>query len=297
VETKTMPALGHDWGNWSTVKEPTCAAKGSQERVCKRDSNHKETKDIDPLGHDWGEWAITKQPTCTEKGVQTRTCKRDSSHKETKDIPATGHDWDAGKVTKQPTWTAPGEMVYTCKNNPAHTKTVKLDSITKPNNTVCAFGPRLRDSSTILYPNVTDLWYMYTPFSVQAIKDAPGSKVEYELVASNTDIVGKVTLSIVDDELTVDYTLASNTIKITYEFFTILNQITDLNKYEPEDLRSLALQRREPMNIQEYFGDDDQLVLYFCSRCNYSYSPAFRDLAYNSVPHQQLLQQMLALID
>ncbi len=297
VETKPLPALGHDWGNWSTVKEPTCAAKGSQERVCKRDSSHKETKDIDPLGHDWGEWAVTKQPTCTEKGVQTRTCKRDSSHKETKDIPATGHDWDAGKVTKQPTWTTPGEMVYTCKNNPAHTKTVKLDSITKPNNTVCAFGPRLRDSSTILYPNVTDLWYMYTPFSVQAIKDAPGSKVEYELVASNTDIVGKVTLSIVDDELTVDYTLASNTIKITYEFFTILNQITDLNKYEPEDLRSLALQRREPMNIQEYFGDDDQLVLYFCSRCDYSYSPAFRDLAYNSVPHQQLLQQMLSLID
>ena len=297
VESKPLNALGHDWGNWETVKEPTCTAKGSQQRVCKRDSSHKETKEIAALGHDWGDWKTTKEPTCTAKGSKERVCKRDSSHKETQEIPATGHNWDEGKITKQPTWTEQGEILYTCKNDPSHTKTAKLDSITKPNNTVCAFGPRLRDSSTILYPNVTDLWYMYTPFSVQAIKDAPGSKVEYELVASNTDIVGKVTLSIVDDELILDYTLASDTIKITYEFFTILNQITELNRYEPEDLRALAMQKRVPMNIQEYFGDDDQLVLYFCSRCNYSYSPAFKDLAYNSVPHQQLLQQMLALID
>ena len=47
-------------------------------------------EDIDALGHEWGEWVVVKEPTAKEDGLQERTCKRDPSHKETQVIPALG---------------------------------------------------------------------------------------------------------------------------------------------------------------------------------------------------------------
>lgn len=50
--TKTIPATGHDWGEWETTKEPTATEPGERRRVCKNDSSHVETKEIPPLGPD-----------------------------------------------------------------------------------------------------------------------------------------------------------------------------------------------------------------------------------------------------
>ena len=42
---------------------------------------------IPATGHDWGEWQVTKEATATEKGEETRVCKNDPSHTETREIP------------------------------------------------------------------------------------------------------------------------------------------------------------------------------------------------------------------
>lgn len=42
---------------------------------------------IDPIGHDWGEWTIIKEATETEEGIMQRICNNDHSHIETKSIP------------------------------------------------------------------------------------------------------------------------------------------------------------------------------------------------------------------
>jgi hypothetical protein len=39
-------ALGHDWGEWTTLREATTTSEGEQERRCKRDNSHIETKAI-----------------------------------------------------------------------------------------------------------------------------------------------------------------------------------------------------------------------------------------------------------
>ena len=44
-----IPKLGHDWGDWTVVKEPTVDEEGLEERVCKNDPTHKEQKPIDKL--------------------------------------------------------------------------------------------------------------------------------------------------------------------------------------------------------------------------------------------------------
>ncbi|MBQ6395573.1 MAG: carbohydrate-binding domain-containing protein [Atopobiaceae bacterium] len=45
-----IPALGHDWGEWETTKEPTATESGESQRVCKNDPTHVETETIPPLG-------------------------------------------------------------------------------------------------------------------------------------------------------------------------------------------------------------------------------------------------------
>ncbi|MCR5118476.1 MAG: hypothetical protein K6B44_02505 [Lachnospiraceae bacterium] len=46
ITPKTIPALGHDWGEWKVTKEATETEEGEEERVCKRDPSHKETRVI-----------------------------------------------------------------------------------------------------------------------------------------------------------------------------------------------------------------------------------------------------------
>lgn len=54
-EPGILSALGHDFGDWTTVEEATCTADGKKERVCKRNMcGQKETDIISKTGHDFG---------------------------------------------------------------------------------------------------------------------------------------------------------------------------------------------------------------------------------------------------
>ena len=44
---------GHDFGAWTVVKEATCLEEGKEERVCSRDSNHKEERTISKGSHNF----------------------------------------------------------------------------------------------------------------------------------------------------------------------------------------------------------------------------------------------------
>ena len=73
---KDVAPLGHAWGGWHVVLEPTCTEKGCEERVCYRDSSHVEKRWLDPLGHDWSDWYVLKAPTYTEPGIMEHKCNR-----------------------------------------------------------------------------------------------------------------------------------------------------------------------------------------------------------------------------
>ncbi|MBQ1477913.1 MAG: cell wall-binding repeat-containing protein, partial [Erysipelotrichaceae bacterium] len=49
--------------------------------------------DIDAIGHEYGEWALVKEPTCTEEGTERRICLHDPSHIDERPVPALGHDY------------------------------------------------------------------------------------------------------------------------------------------------------------------------------------------------------------
>ena len=95
---KTMKQeFNHDWHYTETL--PTCTKDGEKVGECSR-CGMKKTEKIPALGHDWGDWTVTTPATCTNEGVETRTCNRDPSHVETRTIPTTGHNWvDNGNGT------------------------------------------------------------------------------------------------------------------------------------------------------------------------------------------------------
>ena len=95
TRTETIPALGHDFGEWEITKNPTCTEKGSKTRKCSR-CGETETVEIDALGHDWELESDTA--TCTEDGVKTYKCSR-CNETRTEDSPA-HHTFIAGGCDK-----------------------------------------------------------------------------------------------------------------------------------------------------------------------------------------------------
>lgn len=53
----------------------SCTEPGSKMRVCQV-CGETQTKTVPPLGHDYGEWAIQQYPTCTQEGTRIRKCNR-----------------------------------------------------------------------------------------------------------------------------------------------------------------------------------------------------------------------------
>ena len=47
-------------------------------------------------GHDYGSWTLVVAPTCEQEGLEQRVCSRDSSHKEERSVPKTNHNFVNG---------------------------------------------------------------------------------------------------------------------------------------------------------------------------------------------------------
>ncbi|MGN1418891.1 MAG: leucine-rich repeat protein [Acutalibacteraceae bacterium] len=114
-ETRSINALGHDFSTeWTVDKEATCTADGSKSHHCSRCSEKADITIIPALGHNFGEWTVTKNPTCINTGIEMRKCAR-CNYKETRSIAALGHDFSTEwTVDKYATCTADGSKSHHC---------------------------------------------------------------------------------------------------------------------------------------------------------------------------------------
>ena len=87
TETRTIPATGHTFGDWTVTTPATCTADGVETRSCA--CGETETRAIPATGHTFSDWTVTTPATCTADGVETRSCA--CGETETRTIPATGH--------------------------------------------------------------------------------------------------------------------------------------------------------------------------------------------------------------
>ena len=59
---------------WITVKEATCTEGGERIGECSDGCGHKETVILSPLGHEFGEWSMIREPTPQRVGLEGHSC-------------------------------------------------------------------------------------------------------------------------------------------------------------------------------------------------------------------------------
>ncbi|MBQ2865759.1 MAG: hypothetical protein IJE90_04495, partial [Clostridia bacterium] len=99
--TEEIPALGHDWGEWT----PSLTDSTKEERVCKRDPSHTEERTAHE--HSWSNW-VDDHTTETH----TRQCTLEGcTAKETEP-----HNWDSGVQSGVAGCTEGAKTTYTCSD-------------------------------------------------------------------------------------------------------------------------------------------------------------------------------------
>ncbi|HAM15408.1 MAG TPA: hypothetical protein DCP91_06030, partial [Eggerthellaceae bacterium] len=138
-EATIAHAIGHDWGEWTVVQEPSELSFGFERRVCANDPAHVQVRMIPMTGHVHGLVHVdAKEATCTDNGnIEYWKCEegenpcglyfRDAAgtqwiHQEATAAHATGHEWGEWRITKAPTESEDGMEERTCRHDPAHTQ-------------------------------------------------------------------------------------------------------------------------------------------------------------------------------
>ncbi|MBE6791209.1 MAG: hypothetical protein E7535_08495 [Ruminococcaceae bacterium] len=74
-KTVTVPATGHDWGEWETDVPASCGTDGQDKRICKNNASHIETRPVLATGeHVYASEKKRVEATCTEDGYVIMAC-------------------------------------------------------------------------------------------------------------------------------------------------------------------------------------------------------------------------------
>ncbi len=73
---QSIPALGHEFSQQVYISQTDCTHYGAFYWVCERCGEHSATGNDKPLGHDWGEWQTVKPASQAEDGLEERICAR-----------------------------------------------------------------------------------------------------------------------------------------------------------------------------------------------------------------------------
>ncbi len=140
VSQETIPALGHNLGEYKITKKPTCTAKGEETAKCTR-CTYTKTRDVERVAH--AEVTVKAvAPTCTKsgktEGKKCSVCDKVTVEQET--VEALGHNLGEYKITKKPTCTAKGEETAKCTRC-TYTKTRDVERLAHAEVTVKAVAP------------------------------------------------------------------------------------------------------------------------------------------------------------
>ena len=127
------------------------------------------------------------------------------------------------------------------------------------NNTVCAFGPQFRELSS----NLTRDWYMFTPIDL-----SEDGEQRFELIGGGMYVIGSVTVTVKDGEVTVDYAYNSRDVQPGREYFTFFE---DYDSVTREDLNRLPKHYSygKAYSIEEKLGGDTDVILFVCNTATF----------------------------
>ena len=112
----TIPATGHDYGEWFEIIPATCTSQGQEQRACRnKGCSARETRAVAANGHTWDSGTVTSSPTCQRTGTMTYECTSCGGTK-TETISKTSHDYSIYRSRIEPTCTSSGRTSgYECR--------------------------------------------------------------------------------------------------------------------------------------------------------------------------------------
>ena len=113
IDTKTVKATGHKFGEYEVVTEATCSKDGLKRRTCSVCNEVEEVK-IPATGKHTAVTEITKKATCTTAGEKVTKCSVCDKVLSTEEIPATGHKFGEYEVVTEATCSKDGLKKRTC---------------------------------------------------------------------------------------------------------------------------------------------------------------------------------------
>ena len=133
-----------------------------------------------------------------------------------------------------------------------------------PNNTACSFGPAFRD----VKPSLTSKWYLFTPIDLTI-----QGRQEFEYIASNMYVIGKVYVDVYKDQVMVTYhnfyeDQGGNT-ETKEEFFTFFHDLGSVRNVEPETMSDPGYHFGWPISIENDLEGDTQVLLFIRNRVTY----------------------------
>ena len=112
LETQSVAANGHTCDNWIIDVEATCSSEGGHHGICGVCGETVSEK-IPMIAHSVGEWSVILEPTCHGDGTRTRECS-ECDYFETETLSALTHEFGDWSVAEAPTCGQAGVEKRTC---------------------------------------------------------------------------------------------------------------------------------------------------------------------------------------
>ena len=155
------------------------------------------------------------------------------------------------------------------------------------NNTVCAFGPQIREVS----PNLTREWYMFTPIDLSQ----EGTQ-RFELIGGGMYVVGEVLVTVKDGRVTVEYEYASRDIEAGRDYFTFFPDLESIKRTDMDHFQKRYLYGKS-YSIEEKLGGDTDVILFVCNTATFEKTSRGVSRYYETnEEREQLRDQMLDMI-
>ena len=137
-----------------------------------------------------------------------------------------------------------------------------------PNNTACSFGPLFRD----MRPALTDKWYMFTPLDLRE-----QGTFEYEYIASNMYVIGKVYVDVQGDQVCVTYKNFYENQKgkteTQTEYLNFFHNLKSVKDVDPESLGESGFAFGRPFSISQDLKGDKKVLMFVRNVVTYSTYP------------------------
>ena len=248
--TESIDATGnHVYDNGTVTTAPTCCDTGVKTFKCTTAGcTASYTESVPVVEHPY-KTIDSKNPTCTEAGYRVLKCA-ECGYEMTQIRGARGHQYTAWTVIQSAGENTAAKEQRICEVCD-HAQTREIAELVDYSGSAFASGIYFRDVTE----NVTELSEMFVVIDLSV-----DGETTFELVAGDAYVIGTVTVTVAEGNVTVAYELVNEEIKLNNAFLTFLTDLAAVTTLEKDQLTAYDFE--QPISINDQLNGCTTLMLY-----------------------------------